>query len=117
MGELRQRLKFGKWRDVYGNSAEYLGRTLKQLPNFEIQVSMKQYIGEKLRPVTLSKERAREKTSPLMEQEATWLAELVDRCYGVEKKDDQMLVQLAMWQCHGALAGRPTTTFTWPIRR
>ena len=73
MGELRQRLKFGKWRDVYGNSAEYIGRTLKQLPNFEIQVSMKQYIGEKLRPVTLSKERAKEKTSPLMEQETAWL--------------------------------------------
>eukprot|EP00435_Cladocopium_sp_Y103_P060316 s936_g22.t1 len=73
MNELRTKLKFGKWRDVYNNSAEYIGRTLKQLPNFEIQVSMKRYIEEKLRAVTLPKERLKEKSSPLTETETTWL--------------------------------------------
>ena len=73
MGELRKRLKFGKWRDVYGGTAEYIGRTLKQLENYEIQASMKRYIEEKLRVVTLSKDRLKEKTSLLTETEITWL--------------------------------------------
>ena len=53
MSQLRTQLKFGKWKDVYDSSADYIGRTLHQLPSFEIQVSMKRYIQEKLRPVTL----------------------------------------------------------------
>lgn len=73
MGELRTKLKFGKWRDVYNSSAEYIGRTLKQLESFEIQVSMKRYIEEKPKAVNLPKERLKQKTSPLTETEATWL--------------------------------------------
>jgi len=73
MGELRKRLKFGKWRDVYGGTAEYIGRTLKQLENFEIQVSMQRYIEEKLRVVTLPRERLKDKASLLTETEITWL--------------------------------------------
>ena len=72
MGELRKRLKFGKWRDVYGGTAEYIGRTLKQLENFEIQVSMQRYIGEKLRVVTLPKDRLKDKASLWIETEITW---------------------------------------------
>ena len=72
MNQLRAKLKFGKWRDVYKNSAEYIGRTLKQLETFEIQVSVKRYIEEKLRPVTLAKDRVKDKTSPLSETETTW---------------------------------------------
>ena len=73
MSQLRTKLKFSKRRDVYKNSAEYIGRTLKQLENFEIQVGMKRYIEEKLRPVTLAKDRVKQKTSPLTETETTWL--------------------------------------------
>ena len=73
MAELRTKLKFGKWKDVHGSSAEYIGRTLKQLPNHEIQVSMKRYIEEKLRPVALSKDRMRQKEALLDEKEISWL--------------------------------------------
>ena len=73
MADLRTKLKFGKWKDVHGSSAEYIGRTLTQLPSFEIQVSMSRYIKEKLKAVTLSKERIRQKDSKLTEQEITWL--------------------------------------------
>ena len=73
MSQLRTKLKFGKWKDVYMSSAEYIGRTLSQLENFEIQVSMRRYVEEKLKPVTLDKERLKKKDSPLTEQETTWL--------------------------------------------
>ena len=66
MNQLRSRLKFGKWRDVYEeDSAEYIGRTLRQMPNYEIQVSMRRYIVEKLKPVTLPKDRLKDKTALL----------------------------------------------------
>ncbi|CAJ1460698.1 unnamed protein product, partial [Effrenium voratum] len=51
VGELRQRLKFGKWKEVYLSSADYIGRTLSQSEDFEIRVSMERYIQEKLKPV------------------------------------------------------------------
>ena len=73
MAELRTKLKFGKWREVYNGSADYIGRTLKQLSNFEIQVSMQRYIEEKLRPVNLTKERLKQKNDLLTTQEITWL--------------------------------------------
>ena len=73
MSQLRTRLKFGKWRNVFQDSAEYIGRTLKQLETYEIQVSMQRYIMEKLKPVVLPKERLKEKTSLLTEQEIGWL--------------------------------------------
>ena len=73
MNQLRSKLKFGKWRNVYKSSAEYIGRTLTQLENYEVQVSMKRYIEEKLKPVTLPRERLRDKSSKLTEQEITWL--------------------------------------------
>ena len=73
MGQLRTRLKFGKWRNVHNDSAEYIGRTLKQLDNFEIQVSMQRYIEEKLKPVVLPKERLKDKSALLTEQEISWL--------------------------------------------
>ena len=73
MDKLRAQLKFGKWQDVYQDSAEYIGRTLRQLANFKIQASMKRYITEKLKAVTLPKERLKQKGSPLDEKETTWL--------------------------------------------
>ena len=73
MAQLRTKLKFGKWRDVYGDSADYIGRTLTQKENFEIDISMKRYIETKLKPVTLPKERLRQKAEPLNDQEVTWL--------------------------------------------
>ena len=73
MATLRTQLKFGKWKDLYEGSAEYIGRTLTQTKTFEIQVSMKRYIEEKLKPVTLPKDRLKDKSSKLNEQEITWL--------------------------------------------
>ena len=61
MTDLRGKLKFCKWRNVYNDTAEYIGRTLRQLPTYEIQVSMKRYVEEKLKPVTLPRERLRDK--------------------------------------------------------
>ena len=59
MDKLRAQLKLGKWQDVYQDSAEYIGRTLRQLANFKIQASMKRYITEKLKAVHFA-ERALE---------------------------------------------------------
>ena len=73
MANLRTKLKFGKWKDVYQGSAEYIGRTLTQLADYEVQVSMKRYIQEKLKPVTLPKERMKQRDSPLDEKETTLL--------------------------------------------
>ena len=73
MPQLRTRLKFGKWKNVYKSSAEYIGRTLTQLEDYEIQVSMKRYIQEKLKAVTLDKSRLKDKSSLLSEQEISWL--------------------------------------------
>ena len=73
MNELRTKLKFGKWREVYEGSADYIGRTLKQTKDFEIQVSMQRYIEEKLKPVNLPKDRLKQKDSALNQQEVTWL--------------------------------------------
>ena len=70
MEELRVRFRFGKWRDLYG---EYLGRTVRQLANFEIRVNMKRYIMEKLRPVVLPRERACDEQAPLTEKEVSLL--------------------------------------------
>ena len=57
MERLKDRFKFGKWRSIHGGYGEYLGRTVRQLPNHEIRVDMQRYIAEKLRPVMLSKQR------------------------------------------------------------
>ena len=43
MEELRLKFSFGKWRDLYMNFGEYLGRTVKQRQNFEIKVDMKRF--------------------------------------------------------------------------
>ena len=73
MSQLRTKLKFGKWRNVYGESADYIGRTLTQKESYEVQVSMKRYIENKLKPVTLPKDRLKQKESLLNEQETSWL--------------------------------------------
>ena len=86
MDKLRAQLKFGKWQDVYQDSAEYIGRTLRQLANFKIQASMKRYITEKLKAVTLPKERLKQKGSPLDEKETTWLRGVVGSLLWVGKE-------------------------------
>ncbi|CAJ1459913.1 unnamed protein product, partial [Effrenium voratum] len=85
MGVLRTRLKFGKRKDVYMGSADYIGRTLKQMADYEIKVSMRRYITEKLNPATLHKDRV-----------------LAVHCYGSEKKADLMWEQPVQWLCRGA---------------
>ena len=57
MEELRGRFRFGKWREVYNHFGEYLGRTVRQLADFEIRVGMERYICEKLKPVVLARKR------------------------------------------------------------
>ena len=105
MAVLRTKLKFGKWRNVYGGTAEYIGRTLRQLQSFEIQVSMKRYIEEKLKPVTLTKERAKQKDDKLTEQEASWLRGVGGSLLWVGKEgrpDVGAACAMAMsWSSHG----------------
>ena len=86
MATLRTQLKFGKWKDLYEGSAEYIGRTLTQTKTFEIQVSMKRYIEEKLKPVTLPKDRLKDKSSKLNEQEITWLRGMGGSLLWIEKE-------------------------------
>ena len=71
---LRVRFRFGKWRVVYNGYGEYLGRTIRQLENYEGRVDMERYICEKLRPVMLSKVRLRDgDDAELSEKEITML--------------------------------------------
>ena len=71
MEQLRQRFKFGKWREIYGASGEYLGRTVSQKEDFEINISMRRYIEEKLSSVILPREKVKDEARPLDENETT----------------------------------------------
>ena len=74
MEQLRTRFRFGKWRSIYEGHGEYLGRTVRQLSNHEIRVDMERYVCEKLRPVTLSRQRLKDgDDSPLTEREVSML--------------------------------------------
>ena len=74
MGQLRERFKFGKWRKIYGGSGEYLGRTVHQLPNFEVRVDMRRYVEEKLSPIHLTRHRLKDgDDAKLSEKEITAL--------------------------------------------
>ncbi|CAE7733243.1 GIP, partial [Symbiodinium necroappetens] len=66
MERLRQRFKFGKWREIFGGSGEYLGRTVSQKDDFEITVSMERYVREKL-----PREMVKDETRQLNENETT----------------------------------------------
>ena len=57
MLQLKQRFRFGTWRIVYKGHAEYLGRVVRQLENFEIRIDMQRYMEEKLHPVRLHQVR------------------------------------------------------------
>ena len=57
MLQLKDRFRFGKWRIVYKDHAEYLGRTVRQLEDYEIRIDMQRYIEEKLHPVRLPRAR------------------------------------------------------------
>ena len=71
MEKLRQRFRFGKWREIYENSGEYLGRTVSQETNFEIRISMARYIHEKLSPVILPREKVKDEDRKLDDNETT----------------------------------------------
>ena len=73
MERLRGRFRFGRWRTIYKGSGEYLGRTVYQLDNYEIQVSMERYINEKLRPVVLPRDKIKDEDRVLDERETTLL--------------------------------------------
>ncbi|CAE7318488.1 RE1 [Symbiodinium sp. CCMP2456] len=59
MLKLKERFRFGKWRIVYKDHAEYLGRTVRQMPNYEIRIDMARYVTEKLHPISLPRDRLR----------------------------------------------------------
>ena len=74
MQQLKERFRFGKWRCLYGGHGEYLGRTVRQREDFEVRVDMQRYIEEKLRPITLPRERMRQgDDAVLTEKEVTML--------------------------------------------
>ena len=74
MLKLKERFRFGKWRVVFKGYAKYLGRTVRQLDNFEIRIDMQRYIEEKLQPIRLPRERRRlGDDEELTEQETTML--------------------------------------------
>ena len=60
METLKLRFRFGKWRTVFEGYGEYLGRTVHQMSACEIRVDMARYISEKLRVVTLPRQRLRD---------------------------------------------------------
>eukprot|EP00439_Symbiodinium_sp_Y106_P072909 s1629_g13.t1 len=74
MEELRGRFRFGKWREVYNHFGEYLGRTVRQLADFEIRVDMERYICEKLKPVVLARKRLQDgEDAQLTDHEVSFL--------------------------------------------
>jgi hypothetical protein len=70
MEMLRAKLKFGKWNEAGG---EYLGRTLTQQPDGEIQVSMRRYVEDKLTSVRLPPQRRKDPKAPLVPAEISQL--------------------------------------------
>ena len=73
MERLRTQLRFGKWREVFQGSGDYIGRTIFQNANFEIRVTMRRYIEEKLSPLSLPRARLAQRESELSAQETTLL--------------------------------------------
>ena len=73
MERLRTQLRFGKWREVFQSSGDYIGRTIYQGANFEIRVTMRRYIEEKLSPLSLPRARLAQRESELSAQETTLL--------------------------------------------
>ncbi|CAE7707824.1 unnamed protein product, partial [Symbiodinium necroappetens] len=74
MQQFKERFRFGKGRCLYGGHGEYLGRTVRQREDFEVRIDMQRYIEEKLRPVTLPRERMRQgDDAVLTEKEVTML--------------------------------------------
>ena len=71
MEDLRKRFRFGKWRSIYKSSGEYLGRTVYQNEDYEIQISMERYIQEKLRPIVLPKDKIKDEERILDNNETT----------------------------------------------
>ena len=57
---LRENYKFGKWKDLMENSTEYGGRTLKQLPSFDILISMSRYLQDKCIEIKLERGRGKD---------------------------------------------------------
>ena len=68
---LRKQFRFGKWRVIFGSSGEYLGRTVSQDENFEIRITMQRYIKEKLRNITLTREKIKDEGRVLDANEVT----------------------------------------------
>ena len=71
METLRKQFRFGKWRVIFGSSGEYLGRTVSQDENFEIRITMQRYIKEKLRNITLTREKVKDESRVLDANEVT----------------------------------------------
>ena len=68
---LRTRFKFGKRREIFEISGEYLGRTIYQTGDYEIRISMSRYIKEKLSPVILPCDKVKDEERALDDNETT----------------------------------------------
>ena len=67
---LQQRFTFGKLQPINESGVNFNGRRLKRFGN-TIEIDMKAFVEERLEGVTLSKERASQKTDRLTEEEAS----------------------------------------------
>ncbi|CAE7558955.1 iscS [Symbiodinium pilosum] len=56
---------------IYKSSGEYLGRTVYQTEDFEIQISMERYIQEKLKPIVLPRDKVKDEDCILDGNETT----------------------------------------------
>ena len=70
MERLRQRIKFGKWHRLLQDGPSFFGgRHFTQLPNRNFKVDMTRFIQERLRPISLPRERCLDRTAEATEGE------------------------------------------------
>ena len=56
---LRKAYNFGKWKELMEVFTEYGGRILKQLPSFDILISMSRYLEDKCMEIKLARGRGK----------------------------------------------------------
>ena len=70
MERLRQRIKFGKWHRLLQDGPSFSGgRHFTQLPDRSFKVDMTRFIRERLRPISLPRERCLDRSAEASEGE------------------------------------------------
>ena len=77
MERLRQRIKFGKWHQLFQDAPSFFGgRHFTQLPDRSFKVDMTRFIQERLRPISLPRGRCLDKSAEATETDVKALRDV-----------------------------------------